>query len=264
MTSTTASQMVTVLRELFARTGVPEQLVSDNGPQFVSAEFQIFLKNNGIKHLTSAPYHPATNGLAERFVQSLKNALRAMTNEKMTLNQKLQNFLFAYRNAAHATTNRTPAMLFLGRPLRSRLDLLKPNLKRTIQDKQLKQSQGGGKTRELEVGDNVLARDYRGDHKWMPARVKERTGPLSYTVEVAPDILWRWHIDQLRSSNVPLESVPVNVPSTPTVPATTESETALPSDGTVTPCKAPQSPVPICEERRYSTRVRKPPNRLNL
>ncbi|RXN30262.1 putative protein K02A2.6-like protein [Labeo rohita] len=267
MTSTTASQTVTVLRELFARTGVPEQLVSDNGPQFVSAEFQVFLKNNGIKHVTSAPYHPATNGLAERFVQSLKNALRAMTNEKITLNQKLQNFLFAYRNAAHATTNRTPAMLFLGRPLRSRLDLLKPNLKRTVQDKQLKQSQGG-KTRELEVGDSVLARDYRGDHKWMPARIKERTGPLSYTVEVAPDILWRRHIDQLRSSNVPLESVPVSspvsLPSTPAVSATNGSDIALSPEDTVTPCKAPQSPVPTCEERRYPTRTRKPPNRLDL
>ncbi len=152
MTSTTASQTVTVQRELFARTGVPEQLVSDNGPQFISAEFQIFLKNNRIKHVTSAPYHPASNGLAERYVQISKNALRAITNEKITLNQKLQNFLFAYRNAAHATTNRTPAMMFLGRPLRSRLDLLKPNLKRTVQEKPLKQSQGGGKTRELSWG----------------------------------------------------------------------------------------------------------------
>lgn len=152
MTSTTASQTVTVLRELFARTGVPEQLVSDNGPHFISAEFQIFLKNNRIKHVTSAPYHPASNGLAERYVQISKNALRAITNEKITLNQKLQNFLFAYRNAAHATTNRTPAMMFLGRPLRSRLDLLKPNLKRTVQEKPLKQSQGGGKTRELSWG----------------------------------------------------------------------------------------------------------------
>ncbi|KAI2646044.1 hypothetical protein H4Q32_028458 [Labeo rohita] len=244
MTSTTASQTVTVLRELFARTGVPEQLVSDNGPQFVSAEFQVFLKNNGIKHVTSAPYHPATNGLAERFVQSLKNAL------------------------PHATTNRTPAMLFLGRPLRSRLDLLKPNLKRTVQDKQLKQSQGGGKTRKLEVGDSVLARDYRGDHKWMSARIKERTGPLSYTVEVAPDILWRQHIDQLRSSNVPLESVPVSapvsVPSTPAVSATNGSDMALPPEDTVTPCKAPQSPVPTCEKRRYPTCIRKPPNCLDL
>ncbi len=183
MTSTTAAQTVMVLRELFARTGVPEQLGSDNGPQFISEEFQIFLRNNGIKHVNSAPYHPATNGLAERFVQSLKNALRAMIHEKLTLNQKLHNFLFAYQNATHVTTNRTPAMLFLGRPLRSRLDLLKPNLRRTVHDRQMKQSQGGGKTRELEVGESVLARNYRGDHKWTPVKVKERTGPLSYTVE---------------------------------------------------------------------------------
>ncbi|KAL1259979.1 hypothetical protein QQF64_001177 [Cirrhinus molitorella] len=155
-------------------------------------------------------------------------------------------------------------MLFLGRPLRSRLDLLKPNLKRTIQDKQLKQSQGGGKTQELEVGDSMLARDYRGKHKWMPARVKERTGPHSYTVEVDPDILWRQHIDQLRSSNVSLESVPVSVSSTPTVSATNGSDMAHPSDGIVTPSKVPQSPVPTCEERRYPTRIRKPPTHLDL
>lgn len=88
MTSTTTSQTVTALRELFERTGGPEQLVSNNGPQFVSAEFKVFIKNNGIKHVTSAPYHPATNGLAKRFVESIKNAHRAMTNENITLNKK--------------------------------------------------------------------------------------------------------------------------------------------------------------------------------
>uniref|UniRef100_A0AAV2JT00 Uncharacterized protein n=1 Tax=Knipowitschia caucasica TaxID=637954 RepID=A0AAV2JT00_KNICA len=56
--------------------------------------------------------------------------------------QKLANVLFAYRNATHATTNRTPAMLFLGRGLRSRLDLLKPNLRRTVMDRQIKQGKG--------------------------------------------------------------------------------------------------------------------------
>lgn len=61
MTSTTTAQTVMVLRELFTRTGVPAQLVSDNGPQFIHEGFQIFLRNNGIKHVTSVSYHPATN-----------------------------------------------------------------------------------------------------------------------------------------------------------------------------------------------------------
>ncbi|KAJ8377451.1 hypothetical protein AAFF_G00260090 [Aldrovandia affinis] len=143
-----------MLRSLFARTGIPEQLVSDNGPQFTANEFQVFLKRNGVRHITSAPYHPATNGLAERFVQTLKQGLRAMADEHSPLNQKLANFLFAYRNATHATTNQTPAMLFLGRGLRSRLDLLKPNLRRTVQDRQRKQglSAHNGETRQFEIG----------------------------------------------------------------------------------------------------------------
>ena len=47
-------------------------LVTDNGPCFVSEEFEIFLAKNGVKHITTAPYHPATNGLAERAVQTVK------------------------------------------------------------------------------------------------------------------------------------------------------------------------------------------------
>ncbi|XP_029115138.1 uncharacterized protein K02A2.6-like [Scleropages formosus] len=264
MSSTTATQTITVLRELFARTGVPEQLVSDNGPQFVSEEFQIFLKNNGIRHVTSAPYHPATNGLVERFVQSLKNALRAMVGDKIMLTHKLQRFLFAYRNATHATTNRTPAMLFLGRPLRSRLDLLRPNVKRVVQDNQLRQVQRDGPVRELEIGESVLARDYRGDHKWMPAKVKERTGPLSYTVEIGPDTTWRRHIDQLRKADISWEGVPGNVPSTSTVAPSDGSDTTTPQDAAMSSQEVPQTPIPTCEERRYPTCTWKPPDRLTL
>ena len=68
MDSTTSEKTVDVLRELFSRYGVPTQIVSDNGPQFVSQEFEHFLKMNGVKHIKSAPYHPSANGLAERFV----------------------------------------------------------------------------------------------------------------------------------------------------------------------------------------------------
>ena len=68
MSSTTSFKTIEALRSLFAKYGLPEQLVSDNGPQFTSEEFADFMKVNGIKHIRSAPYHPSTNGLAERFV----------------------------------------------------------------------------------------------------------------------------------------------------------------------------------------------------
>ncbi len=53
------------LRVTFAQLGVPETVVTDNGLSFVSKEFEGFLKKNGIAHVTSAPYHPSSNGLAE-------------------------------------------------------------------------------------------------------------------------------------------------------------------------------------------------------
>ena len=65
MMTTALSKTIALLRETFARFGLPEQIVSDNGPQFVSEEFELFLQHNGIKHIRSAPNHPATNGAAE-------------------------------------------------------------------------------------------------------------------------------------------------------------------------------------------------------
>ena len=103
MSSTTSEKTIETLQMLFARYGVPAQLVSDNGPQLKSDEFEQFLKKNGIKHITSAPYHPARNGLAERCVESLKNGMKSQTEVKY-LNIKLARFLLAYRNAPHSTT----------------------------------------------------------------------------------------------------------------------------------------------------------------
>ena len=97
VSSTTSSSTIEVLRDLFARFGIPEQIVSDNGTQFVSKEFQASVRSNGIRHLTSAPYHPATNGLAERTVQTLKQALRSMHQSSKPVKEKLAKFLIAYR-----------------------------------------------------------------------------------------------------------------------------------------------------------------------
>ena len=84
MSYTTASKTIQVLRSMFARYGIPEQLVSDNGPQFVSEEFGQFMKKNSIKHIKCSPYHPSSNDQAEQFVRTFKQSIRAGEKEHTT------------------------------------------------------------------------------------------------------------------------------------------------------------------------------------
>ncbi|CAM5142082.1 unnamed protein product [Natator depressus] len=126
MQSTSAESTIQKLWGLFSLFGLPEQLVSDNGPQFISQEFKNFMKANGIHHITSAPYHPSTNGLAERFVQTIKQALK-LGRGQLSIQKHLDTFLLSYRNTPHATTKASPAFLMIGRQLRTCLDLLKPS-----------------------------------------------------------------------------------------------------------------------------------------
>ena len=290
MKSTTSSKTIEVLRTLFARFGIPEQMVSDNGPQFVSDEFQAFTRANGIRHITSAPYHPATNGLAERSVQTFKQALRSMEGSSAPVTEKLAKFLIAYRNTPHSTTGESPAQILMGRPLRTRLDLVKPNRNKKMVNKQHEQSMlaardKGTPARQIGVGDSVMARDYRGSFKWHQGRVIRKTGPLMYEVQVMPDQIWRRHIDQLlptsvRPSTPPSsESVQAAVPSKPAIPPTLgktspparepEGELSTPaSEAESVPVAAAAAATPTAQaavtERRYPDRVRRAPQRLDL
>ena len=100
MNSTTSSNTITELRKLFAAYGLPQECVSDNGPQFTSAEFTTFLKLNGVRHILCPVYHGASNGQAERSVQTLKNML-AKANPNIPLQHRLSDILFQYRNTPH-------------------------------------------------------------------------------------------------------------------------------------------------------------------
>ena len=85
MASTTTEKTITELRKIFATHGLPEQLVSDNGAQFTSYEFEESI----IIIIRSAPYHPATNGETERFVQTFKHAMKIAKADEGTLETKL-------------------------------------------------------------------------------------------------------------------------------------------------------------------------------
>ena len=94
-------------------------MVTDNGSSFTSEEFKSFLSQNGIVHVTTAPYHPSSNGLAERAVQTFKNGLKRTPGA--TIQEKLSKFLFTYRITPQTTTGIPPAQLLMGRRLRSAL-----------------------------------------------------------------------------------------------------------------------------------------------
>ena len=118
MQSISTSKTVEKLRFVFATHGLPRTIVSDNGPSFTSDEFKKFMQANGIRHITSAPYHPSTNGLAERAVQTVKQGLKQINGN--SVEEKLSKFLLKYRITPHTTTGIPPSELLMGRPLRSR------------------------------------------------------------------------------------------------------------------------------------------------
>ena len=113
--SVTSTSTIQELRSVFATHGLPEIIVSDNGTAFTSNEFQEFTSKNSIRHIKTAPYHPASNGLAERAVQTFKEGLKKLT--KGSVETKLACFLFQYRLTPHSTTGRSPAELLMGRQL---------------------------------------------------------------------------------------------------------------------------------------------------
>ena len=120
------------LRSIFATHGLPKVFVTDNGPQFTSAKFENFMLSNGIRHIKAAPYHPASNGLAEQAVQLFKENFKRVSQSD-SIQTRLSKFLMWYRLTPHSTTGIAPAELLFGCRPRSVLDLIKPDLSSKVQ-----------------------------------------------------------------------------------------------------------------------------------
>ena len=126
----------------------------------VAEKFASFVKANGIKHIKSAPYHLSTNGAVEKLVQTFKKSMKVSAHDGRTHSQRLASFLLSYRTTPHNTTNEMPNELFLKRKLRTRLDLLKPDVNKSVSVEQAKQKNNHDcqcRSREYFVGQNLQA-----------------------------------------------------------------------------------------------------------
>ena len=180
MQSITSANTIEKLRAVFATHGLPRKVVTDNGSSFTSEEFRSFMSENGITHVTTAPYHPSSNGLAERAVQTFKRGLIATKGQ--SLQERLSKFLFTYRISPHTTTGVAPAQLLMNRRLRSRFDRLFPDLQQQVQQKQAQQAvqhDNSKPLRSFAVGDSVYTRDFSASSPtWIPGTLVKVTGPL--------------------------------------------------------------------------------------
>lgn len=196
----TTSSVVTIksLMQIFATHGLPERIVTDNGPQFTSKEFKEFLNVNGIQHTLSATYHPSTNGEAERFVQTFKHNMKCRQANSGNVTSHIAKFLLSYRTTVHSTTGVTPSYLLMGRRIRSKLDLMYPSLQSQLEQKGYDQVKKFPEVRHFTPSSYVMVRSYNTPEKWVQGEIVRKIGNLHYDVNVSGKIVKR-HVDQLQS-----------------------------------------------------------------
>jgi len=144
-----AETVVSRMKEVFARQGIPEELVSDNMP-FSSYVFKKFADEWNFSVVTSSPHYPQSNGLAERGVQTIKNLLKKSEDPALALLQ--------YRNTPVAGLEYSPAQLCLSRTLRSKIPVASHNLNPKSVNAQS----------ELEVRQNIQKKFYDRHTRSLP------------------------------------------------------------------------------------------------
>ena len=232
--SITARAVATGMVEIFARTGIPLQLLTDQGSQFMSSLEGHLCKDLGIDRVRTAPYHPETNGVVERMHGTLKPMLRKASHLGLDWVTQLPFALFALRSAPNRDSSFSPYQLVYGHRVRTPLDILhqgwadlsfeeldteewsswlvdrlevwhSTQRERMIEagGKRKSQFDKGTVDRQLEKGDKVLCRIPgcvgKLEESWHgPYVVEEKVGVVNYKVKVGRGKAKLLHVNNLK------------------------------------------------------------------
>ena len=287
MNSTRSSAVIDKLKCHFARFGIPDQLVSDNGPQFACDEFAKFTESWDIEHFTSSPGHARANGKAEAAVKQAKHMI--MKCEKSGSDPMLA--LLEIRNTPQQDANSSPAQRLLNRRTRTLIpttsELLKPRGEeimkkdRQIIDKATRlRERHYNKTakdlKPLEEGDVIRMKPFQlGDKEWKKAIVIKRLDDRSYDIETKQGVLRR-NREDLRKTKEQIDDESVsrkpmiiashrekNTAASTTTSATTKATESIESPPTVP--NTPNQPAvlqwkpPLADQNPPSKPALKPP-----
>ena len=191
MKKPTSTNTVNRLHELFARFGVVDTIVSDTGTQFTSKEFEHFCSTFQIEHIRIPPYDPRSNGLADRFVDTLKRALNKAI--RTPTKKALPLFLQVYRTTPNksAPSTLSPAEIIFARRIRSVFDKLIPSKKsHTLAITVPRQ--------KFNTNEKLFYKNYKNNTTtWEPGTIKERIENMIYTEQVKK-FIHRRYINQLQ------------------------------------------------------------------
>ena len=257
LSTLTSEEVVQYCKSIFARHGIPEEVITDNGPQFVAQRFADFAQEYHFQHITSSPYYPRSNGEAERAVGTIKSLLRKESDPYQAL--------LAYR-VTPLSNGYSPCQLLMGRMLRSTLpstrEARKPSTpnRDSVTDKEERQR----KKQEENYNRRYRARELPlllpGDTVWMSDRrehgiIGSQVGPRSYDVTTPTG--------SFRRNRRNLINIPQPRGSSGTPPANPDQslDSPLVSDNTDRPNGSKQeTDQPII---RRSTRITSRPDRYD-
>ncbi|XP_030204757.1 uncharacterized protein K02A2.6-like [Gadus morhua] len=258
LTHTKCNDVINHLKSMFARHGIPEVLMSDNGPQFSGQAFASFASAYGFKHLTSSPKFPQSNGEAERAVQTIKGLLKKATDPYMAL--------LAYR-ATPLQNGYSPAQLLMGRRLRTTVPTHSSELQPTLPDRSTLFQKEGEKRSSDAANFNrrhrakPLSSLSPGQEVWVtdtktPGTViQSHTSPRSYLVDAPHGVVRRNR----------LHLIPLQSPSRDEAGQQQQEPLPVLEQGDTPPALGSPVPSPgVSTPRTRSGRAIIQPTRLNL
>ena len=119
LTSMTGQNIAEHFKQIFAKYGWPDTVISDNGPCYTSQIFKGLMEEYQVNHITSLPHYPQSNGLAEKYIQIVKNLFHKVKEE----GQDLHKCLMVYRNTPLSNQLQSPMQILSGRATRTSLPM---------------------------------------------------------------------------------------------------------------------------------------------